>query len=67
LAADFKKVLTVFFIKLFDMQNAQCYIQNLRSIKIIIKEENMGYPKKHRGRRKIGSKKRRARKRNKRK
>ena len=27
----------------------------------------MGYPKKHRGRRKIGSKKRRARKRNKRK
>ena len=33
------------------------------------KEEikNMGYPKKHRGRRKMGSKKRRARKRNKRK
>ena len=27
--------------------------------------KNMGYPKKHRGRRKIGSKKRRARKRNK--
>jgi len=27
----------------------------------------MGYPKKHRGRRKVGSKKRRARKRNKRK
>tara|TARA_Y100001970_G_scaffold107744_1_gene134797 strand:- start:742 stop:846 length:105 start_codon:yes stop_codon:yes gene_type:complete len=31
------------------------------------KETKMGYPKKHRGRRKIGSKKRRARKRNKRK
>ncbi len=29
--------------------------------------KNMGYPKKHRGRRKIGSKKRRARKRNKKK
>ena len=29
--------------------------------------ENIGYPKKHRGRRKIGSKKRRARKRNKKK
>ena len=29
--------------------------------------KNMGYPKKHRGRRKMGSKKRRARKRNKRK
>jgi hypothetical protein len=32
-----------------------------------MKGENMGYPKKHRGRRKIGSKKRRARKKNKRK
>tara|TARA_E500000331_G_C16766193_1_gene501752 strand:- start:86 stop:211 length:126 start_codon:yes stop_codon:yes gene_type:complete len=31
------------------------------------KEKTMGYPKKHRGRRKMGSKKRRARKRNKRK
>ena len=30
-------------------------------------DKNMGYPKKHRGRRKIGSKKRRARKRNKKK
>ena len=30
-------------------------------------EKTMGYPKKHRGRRKMGSKKRRARKRNKRK
>ena len=29
--------------------------------------ENMGYPKKHRGRRKIGSKKRREKKKNKRK
>ena len=29
--------------------------------------KGMGYPKKHRGRRKMGSKKRRARKRNKRK
>ena len=36
---------------------------------IIHKKESkiMGYPKKHRGRRKVGSKKRRARKRNKRK
>ena len=35
---------------------------------LIAKEKNiMGYPKKHRGRRKMGSKKRRARKRNKRK
>jgi len=33
---------------------------------IIIKEK-MGYPKKHRGRRKMGSKKRRARKKNKKK
>ena len=33
----------------------------------LLKAENMGYPKKHRGRRKMGSKKRRARKRNKRK
>tara|TARA_B100002052_G_C15407438_1_gene386845 strand:- start:308 stop:415 length:108 start_codon:yes stop_codon:yes gene_type:complete len=31
------------------------------------RRKSMGYPKKHRGRRKIGSKKRRARKRNKRK
>ena len=30
-------------------------------------DKKMGYPKKHRGRRKIGSKKRRARKRNKKK
>jgi hypothetical protein len=34
---------------------------------IKLKRKNMGYPKKHRGRRKMGSKKRRARKRNKRK
>ena len=33
----------------------------------IIKQEYMGYPKKHRGRRKMGSKKRRARKKNKKK
>jgi hypothetical protein len=37
-----------------------------KSIKIINKEI-MGYPKKHRGRRKMGSKKRRARKKNKKK
>jgi len=45
----------------------ECYIQQLRSIINIIKkgEAVMGYPKKHRGRRKMGSKKRRARKRNK--
>tara|TARA_B100001123_G_C15032063_1_gene915807 strand:+ start:278 stop:412 length:135 start_codon:yes stop_codon:yes gene_type:complete len=35
--------------------------------KFIEKEKYMGYPKKHRGRRKMGSKKRRARKRSKRK
>ena len=36
--------------------------------KILTKlEEKMGYPKKHRGRRKMGSKKRRARKKNKKK
>ena len=41
----------------------------LNKVKQIIKRRiiNMGYPKKHRGRRKMGSKKRRARKRNKRK
>ena len=33
----------------------------------VITEGNMGYPKKHRGRRKMGSKKRRARKKNKKK
>ena len=33
----------------------------------IIEQDNMGYPKKHRGRRKMGSKKRRARKKNKKK
>ena len=35
--------------------------------KLIRKGNNMGYPKKHRGRRKMGSKKRRARKKNKKK
>jgi len=41
----------------------------IRSISKTNKKEKiiMGYPKKHRGRRKMGSKKRRARKRNKRK
>tara|TARA_B100000029_G_scaffold111624_1_gene103675 strand:+ start:3417 stop:3557 length:141 start_codon:yes stop_codon:yes gene_type:complete len=44
----------------------ECYILSLRSNN---KQQRkiMGYPKKHRGRRKMGSKKRRARKRNKRK
>jgi len=47
----------------------ECYIHVIRSINLINNKENsyMGYPKKHRGRRKMGSKKRRARKRNKRK
>ena len=38
-----------------------------KSIKFLKTEVNMGYPKKHRGRRKMGSKKRRARKKNKKK
>ena len=41
-------------------------IINFNQIKVI-KKEKMGYPKKHRGRRKMGSKKRRARKKNKKK
>ena len=54
---------------IFDNKFVQCYILHTRSIiKIEILEEIiMGYPKKHRGRRKMGSKKRRARKRNKKK
>jgi len=44
------------------------YELNKVNTNIFIKEIFiMGYPKKHRGRRKVGSKKRRARKRNKRK
>ncbi len=38
-----------------------------KSIKIVKVKNIMGYPKKHRGRRKMGSKKRRARKKNKKK
>ena len=38
-----------------------------KSIKLKKGFNNMGYPKKHRGRRKMGSKKRRARKKNKKK
>ena len=40
---------------------------NVNKITIMKGENFMGYPKKHRGRRKMGSKKRRAKKRNKRK
>jgi hypothetical protein len=43
----------------------QCYIHRICQQKEI--KEIMGYPKKHRGRRKMGSKKRRARKKNKKK
>jgi len=43
----------------------QCYIDQICQLKE--KKEIMGYPKKHRGRRKMGSKKRRARKKNKKK
>ena len=55
--------------KKIDNDALQCYIPDLTSIKfILIKKGNlMGYPKKHRGRRKMGSKKRRARKKNKKK
>ena len=42
-------------------------VYNFKIIKYKKGSKNMGYPKKHRGRRKIGSKKRRARKRNKKK
>ena len=49
------------------MFQRQCYIPSLTSINKLGVVFNMGYPKKHRGRRKMGSKKRRARKRNKRK
>ena len=38
-----------------------------KSITFYIRNFTMGYPKKHRGRRKMGSKKRRARKKNKKK
>ena len=58
----FKNVFIDFFI---DNYNWYLYINCL--IKILKGGRNMGYPKKHRGRRKIGSKKRRARKRNKKK
>jgi len=43
----------------------QCYIHRICQQKET--KEFMGYPKKHRGRRKMGSKKRRARKKNKKK
>tara|TARA_B110000263_G_C15094851_1_gene412505 strand:- start:285 stop:467 length:183 start_codon:yes stop_codon:yes gene_type:complete len=57
-----------FFINIFDNKIRECYIRGIRSINLIRKKcIFMGYPKKHRGRRKMGSKKRRARKRNKRK
>ena len=57
-----RNVLMDFFI---NNSNWSLYINCL--IKILKGGKNMGYPKKHRGRRKIGSKKRRARKRNKKK
>ena len=41
MAACFKKVLGDFGIKKFDYQHTQCYIQNLRSIKKIIKENKL--------------------------
>ena len=44
----------------------QCYIHQISQQNSKTKEI-MGYPKKHRGRRKMGSKKRRARKKNKKK
>ena len=47
------------------MVERQCYIRQICQQKEI--KEIMGYPKKHRGRRKMGSKKRRARKKNKKK
>ena len=47
------------------MLERQCYIPPIISIKI--NKEFMGYPKKHRGRRKQGSKKRRAKRKNKKK
>ena len=54
------------FLLLENLSNK--YNSNLYNNWIILKGgKNMGYPKKHRGRRKIGSKKRRARKRNKKK
>ncbi len=43
----------------------QCYIRRICQQKEA--KVKMGYPKKHRGRRKMGSKKRRARKKNKKK
>ena len=43
----------------------ECYIRQISQQKET--KEIMGYPKKHRGRRKMGSKKRRARKKNKKK
>ena len=51
--------------KKFDMYLRQCYIHKICQQKE--SWEIMGYPKKHRGRRKMGSKKRRARKKNKKK
>jgi len=54
-------------INIFDNKMRECYIPDIRSIFKYKEKISMGYPKKHRGRRKIGSKKRRARKRNKRK
>tara|TARA_B100000508_G_scaffold115230_1_gene94242 strand:+ start:326 stop:520 length:195 start_codon:yes stop_codon:yes gene_type:complete len=62
----FKKVLKEFFIKKIDNFKGQCYIPLVISIKLCLKEK-MGYPKKHRGRRKQGSKKRRAKRKNKKK
>ena len=46
---------------LYPKNKVNYFIINLKEI------NNMGYPKKHRGRRKMGSKKRRARKKNKKK
>ena len=51
--------------KILKISIIETYISFIQ--KYIKGAKNMGYPKKHRGRRKIGSKKRRARKRNKRK
>ena len=51
----------LYFISIFDL-----YI-DINLLRYKKGGKNMGYPKKHRGRRKIGSKKRRARKRNKKK
>ena len=62
----FKKSFEGFGHKKFDNYQGQCYIPLVISIKLCLKEK-MGYPKKHRGRRKQGSKKRRAKRKNKKK